>query len=148
VQGKANALGHPLHVVTIAFPVAFWTGAAITDGLEWLTRDPFWSRMSLELILFGNVAGFIACLPGFIDYFTLSLGRKVKAVTLWHAAASTLTLACFVFAYELRARGASGPGMWLTWAGDAALLAGAYLGSDLVARYGLGVRDARTAPRQ
>jgi uncharacterized membrane protein len=143
VQGKANLLGHPLHIVSIAFPVAFWSGAALTDFLAWSGRDPFWTRMSLELILFGNVVGFVACLTGFIDYFTIPLGRKAKAVALWHTVAATITLGCFVGAYALRSGGAAQAGMGFTWAGDLALLIGAYLGSDLVATYALGVRDAR-----
>jgi uncharacterized membrane protein len=75
VTSVAAIAGRPVHPLLVPFPIAFITGALVTDLSYWWTTLPwyngyesFWPRASLWLIAAGLTTGVIAALVGAIDY--------------------------------------------------------------------------------
>lgn len=71
--------GHPLHPLSIIFPIAFLAAALGTDAGYWLTRDPFWARASLWLVGAGLAGGVVAALIGMSDFVRIERVRKRTA---------------------------------------------------------------------
>jgi uncharacterized membrane protein len=143
LQGKANFRGHPLHLILISFPVAFWTGALFIDGVGAWLHDAFWFRMSVVLIAMGTAVSLPAALCGYIDYRTVRLSRKARSIATAHMLWSFATMALFGVALYLRAAVWSAPwGIALTAAGGLVLLVGGYLGSELANRFRVGILEA------
>jgi uncharacterized membrane protein len=139
VQGKANFRGHPLHLILISFPVAFWTGALFTDALGAWRHDQFWFRMSVALIAMGTAIALPAALCGYIDYRTVRMSRAARSVATGHMLWSLAATLTFAAAFAVRAGTREAPlGVALTIVGGAILLVGGYLGSELSNRYRIG----------
>lgn len=126
----------------IPFPVAFWTGALITDGIGAFTHDPFWFRMSVVLIAMGSVAGFAAAIAGYIDYRTAPMTRKAQSLADGHLKWSLGTIVLYPIAWALRAQDhASLAGIAVSIAGSALLFVSAFLGSELTNRHKVGITE-------
>jgi uncharacterized membrane protein len=147
MQGKANFRGHPLHLILISFPVAFWSGALITDGIGEWQHDDFWFHMSVVLIAMGMAGALPAAVCGYIDYRTVRMTRKARSVAtghLWWSLAATV-----VFGVALYARATAWHATWgilLTIAGGGVLLVGGYLGSELANRFRVGILERGVDP--
>jgi uncharacterized membrane protein len=147
MQGKANFRGHPLHLMLISFPVAFWTGALLTDGTGAWTHDDFWFRMSVVLIAMGTAGAVAAAVCGYIDYRTIRMRRKARKVATGHMLWSLAATAVFAVALLLRAHAWRAPaGIVLTVVGAVVLLVGGYLGSELSNRYRIGIVETPAPP--
>lgn len=61
-ESRVAILGHPIHAMSVAFPVALTFCAFGADLLYWWTADPFWARAAIWAagtgFLFGMLAGF------------------------------------------------------------------------------------------
>lgn len=61
-QSRIAILGHPIHAMSVAFPVALTFCAFGADLLYWWTGDAFWARAAIWAagtgFLFGMFAGF------------------------------------------------------------------------------------------
>jgi uncharacterized membrane protein len=68
VTSKASIGGHPLHPMIIPFPIAFLSGALLTDILYWYNNNPFWAEASFWLLVGGVVTGALAAILGLIDF--------------------------------------------------------------------------------
>jgi uncharacterized membrane protein len=79
VPSTVAIAGHPLHPLSIIFPIAFLAAALGSDFGYWLTRDFFWARASLWLIGLGLVTGIIAALIGMSDFLQIERVRKRTA---------------------------------------------------------------------
>lgn len=61
--------GHPIHLLLIPIPIAFWVAAFLIDRSIVLDyRDPFWARGSFWLTAEGLVGGGVAATLGLIDF--------------------------------------------------------------------------------
>lgn len=76
VPSTVAIAGHPLHPLSIIFPIAFLATALGSDIGYWLTRDFFWARASLWLIGLGLVTGIIASIIGMSDFLQIERVRK------------------------------------------------------------------------
>jgi uncharacterized membrane protein len=142
MQGKATFRGHPLHLILIPFPVAFWTGAMLTDGAGSAVHDPFWFRMSFVLVAAGTAGAVVAAVAGYVDYRTAPMSRKARSVATGHLYWSLATLAVFALVWYLRAHAyGSTLGIALTLFGGALLFVAGYLGSELANRHRIGIAD-------
>jgi uncharacterized membrane protein len=72
----ANIAGHPIHPILVPFPIAFLTGALGADIGYLITGDPFWARAGIWLVGIGLLTGFLAALPGLVDFFTIQNARR------------------------------------------------------------------------
>ncbi len=142
MQGKATFRGHPLHLMLVSFPVAFWSGALVTDGVGAIAHDAFWYRMSVTLIVMGTVTAVPAGILGYIDYQTAPMSRAAKRVGGRHMLWSIAAIVVFPVAYALRAtEWASRIGILATVAGSLVLLVAGYYGSELANRHRVGIAE-------
>ncbi|MFU8863349.1 MAG: DUF2231 domain-containing protein [Rhodobacterales bacterium] len=60
-ESRMAVLGHPIHAMSVAFPVALTFCTFGADGLYWLSGDVFWARAGVwaagTAFLFGLMAG-------------------------------------------------------------------------------------------
>lgn len=68
--------GHPLLRLLTSFPIAFFSGALMTDLAYWRTADMIWADFSAWLLAVGIVMGALAALVGLI---TLIASRRARA---------------------------------------------------------------------
>jgi len=79
VPSTVAIAGHPLHPLSIIFPIAFLAAALGSDFGYWLTHDPFWARASLWLVGLGLAGGIIAAIIGMSDFLRIERVRKRTA---------------------------------------------------------------------
>jgi uncharacterized membrane protein len=79
VPSTVAIAGHPLHPLSVIFPIAFLAAALGSDVGYWLTKDFFWARASLWLIGLGLAGGAIASLIGISDFLKIERVRKRQA---------------------------------------------------------------------
>jgi uncharacterized membrane protein len=126
----------------VSFPVAFWSGALVTDGIGASGHDPFWYRMSVALIVMGSVSGVPAAIFGYIDYRTAPMSRAAKRVGGRHMLWSLGALVAYPVAYALRSTDAGArAGILTSVAGSLVLLVAGYYGSELANRYRVGIAE-------
>ncbi|MBD2500629.1 DUF2231 domain-containing protein [Anabaena azotica] len=79
VPSTVAIAGHPLHPLSVIFPIAFLAAALGSDFGYWLTRDYFWARASIWLIGLGLGGGLIAAATGLSDFLKIERVRKRNA---------------------------------------------------------------------
>lgn len=79
VPSTVAIAGHPLHPLTMIFPIAFLAAALGSDFGYWLTHDFFWAKASLWLIGLGLLTGIIAAITGMSDFLRIERVRKRTA---------------------------------------------------------------------
>lgn len=147
MQGKATLGGHPIHPMVIPFPIAFFTGALVSDIISHWGDPVFWPRMSVVLVGLGIIGALVAALFGFVDYATAPLSEGAKKTATTHMALNLITVAVFAVAFYVRMSNAtSTAGYVLTVLGVLILGASGYLGGKLVFEGGVGVKDSAGVP--
>lgn len=81
---------HPLHAMTVNFPISFLLGGLASDLGFWWTGDPFWARVSLWIIGAGFFMGALAAVFGMLEFmlvkeirqFVSSWGHFLAGITL------------------------------------------------------------------
>lgn len=147
MDSKARLLGHPVHPMLVAFPVASYvfTFAALLGFAA--TRDPFWYRASMVANLVGVVTAVLAAIPGIIDLVAVvPAGTGARRTGSIHAIANVNALVLFGInlAMALRLSAAGKPpvlavALILTGAGVLLTVAGGFFGWKLVQRHHIGV---------
>ena len=79
VPSTVAIAGHPLHPLSVTFPIAFLAAALGSDIGYWLSGDFFWARASLWLIGLGLAGGVLASAIGLSDFFRIERVRKRSA---------------------------------------------------------------------
>ncbi|MEH2433397.1 MAG: DUF2231 domain-containing protein [Nostoc sp.] len=79
VPSTVAIAGHPLHPLSVIFPIAFLAAALGSDVGYWLTHDFFWARASLWLIGLGLGLGLLAAAIGLSDFMKIERVRKRTA---------------------------------------------------------------------
>ena len=74
-HATAPALGHPIHSLLAAFPIAYFCGAFVTDIVYSRTAYLMWQYFSIWLITAGLVFGALAAVAGIVDHFA---GRRAR----------------------------------------------------------------------
>lgn len=138
MRSKASYRGHPIHPALIPFPFAFLYGAFFFDLAGRLAQRPTWWHTGASLNLLGVVAGLIAAVPGFIDYFdTVPPKSSAKQRATRHMLANLAAVTLFVVAYTARGHAEAAPGVLvlvLEGIGLLLLTVGGWLGGVLVSR--------------
>ena len=79
VPSTVAIAGHPLHPLSVIFPIAFLAAALGSDFGYFLTRRPFWAEASLWLIGLGLAGGVVAAIIGMSDFLQIERVRKRTA---------------------------------------------------------------------
>ncbi len=151
VPSTVAIAGHPLHPLSVIFPIAFLAGALGTDLGYWLTHDPFWARASLWLIGSGLVGGVVAALIGMSDFLRIERVRKRTAG--WaHMILNVTLLVLTVINFVLRLRDPAGAilpvGLVLSLIVGTLTSVSGWFGAELSYRHKIGVvgPGSRTQP--
>lgn len=138
-------MGHPLHPMLVAFPIAYIVGTLASDLAYWWTGDPFWAHVSLWVIGVGLAMGSIAALAGMLDFFIVKEIRR--HVTSWsHFLAAVMLLGLTAANWWLRVPDAQSAvipwGVFLSGVSVIALTVAGWLGGKLVFEHNVGTGDA------
>ncbi|HEY0845727.1 MAG TPA: DUF2231 domain-containing protein [Noviherbaspirillum sp.] len=137
-------VGHPIHPMLVAFPIAYLLGALASDVAFWWSSDPFWARASLWIIGGGLAMGTLAALAGMLDFL---LVREIRRhVTSWsHFLAAVMMLALTAANWWLRVPDPEQAllpwGMFLSGVTAVSLAVAGWLGGKLVFEHNVGTGD-------
>jgi uncharacterized membrane protein/nitrite reductase/ring-hydroxylating ferredoxin subunit len=141
MRSKASYAGHPIHPMLIPFPFALLTGAFFFDLGAWWLGNMDIAFVGRYLTVAGIAMGFVAAVPGAIDYFgAVPPQSSGKARATKHALANVSALVLFGISYFLREDGeASLSTLGAELLGFVLLSIGGYMGGTLVFRNQIGV---------
>lgn len=146
MYSKARILGHPIHPMLVAFPVAFYTSTFVAFLLYAGGHDAFWYRVAYTANWAGVVMALVAAVPGFIDWAVgIPPGTGAKSTGFLHMSLNVSALVLFLInglVYSSRSdqlMPAPGAGLVLSAAGIALTLGAGYLGWKLVQDHHVGV---------
>ncbi len=82
-ESRIAVLGHPVHAMSVAFPVALTFCTFGADALFWWTGDPFWARAALWAAGTGFLFGMFAGISGTAELLLVS-GIRARAPAWTH----------------------------------------------------------------
>lgn len=133
--------GHPLHPMLVHFPIAFWSLAAVSDGLALSGLADTWAYGWLLLTL-GLVTAVPAMIAGFADLAALhdAAERDGHHHMIFMSAAWTLFVSALIFRLEDGTPSASPDVLSavLSFLGLVSMAVGGWYGGQLVYRHGAG----------
>jgi uncharacterized membrane protein len=147
MYSKAKILGHPIHPMLVAFPVAFYTTTLVSFIVYAASADPFWFRVARVANWSGVVTALVAAVPGFIDW-AIGIPRQsaAKGTGVLHMALNVIALLVFFAngivysgSWDVRPPGAE-TGVMLSAIGVLFTLPAGFLGWNLVQDHHVGVR--------
>jgi uncharacterized membrane protein/nitrite reductase/ring-hydroxylating ferredoxin subunit len=103
LKSKAHIKNHPLHPILVSFPIAFLTGAFLSDVIFLFAYPFFFFRMATCLEIAGILFAVLAAVPGIIDYVAVvppESSAKKRATK--HALLNFAMLLVFTIALLLR----------------------------------------------
>ena len=143
IPSRAAIMGHPLHPMLIPFPIAFLTGAFVTDLAFFFNADAFWARASFWLLAAGFLMGIVAALFGLIDFLLTPYIRSFWGAWV-HMIGNDIILVMAAFNLVFRLEGQSSvPSLGIVLSGLSALglfISGG-IGGNLVFKHKIGVQD-------
>lgn len=84
--------GHPIHAMTVAFPVALTFCLFGADGLYWLSGDVFWARAGVWAAGTAFLFGLLAGLSGTVELLMVP-GIRARAPAWTHFVIAVMLLA-------------------------------------------------------
>jgi uncharacterized membrane protein len=142
VPSTAAINGHPIHPMMVGFPIAFFSGALLTDIMYAVRSDLFWAQCSYWLLGAGVVMGLVAALFGIADFFGDERVRNL-AVAKLHFAGNALLIGLAAYNVSLRLDDPAAAivplGLGLSVAGVAILTVTGWLGGEMAYRHRVGV---------
>jgi uncharacterized membrane protein len=151
---KAKILGHPIHPMLVAFPVAFYVATLVTFIVYGSTHDAFWLRVANMANWAGVVMAGVAAVPGLVDWaLAIPSGSAAKKTGLLHMALNVASLAVFVVNAVAYWNEWQGPlpdatmGTVLSGIGVLLTLPAGFLGWSLVQDHHVGVHLTREQER-
>ena len=103
-ESRIAILGHPLHAMSVSFPIALSFCNFGADGLYWLTGDVFWARAGVwsagTAFLFGLLAGLIGTVE-----LLLVPGIRARAAAWTHFVIAVLLLSVLGLNWGFRMQG-------------------------------------------
>lgn len=83
--------GHPLHAMSVSFPIALTFCAFGADGLYWLSGDPFWAYAAVWAAGTAFLFGLLAAATGSAELLLVP-GIRIRAAAWTHAVIAVLLL--------------------------------------------------------
>jgi uncharacterized membrane protein len=145
MESKTKVLGHPLHPILIVFPLGLLASSLGFDIGYLTTRNPEFTVVSFWLISIGILGGFLAAVPGAIDWWVIPSQTRAKAIGLWHGGGNVVVLLLFIASWWLRSQFSgyrpSSTALALSCIAVVIALLTGWLGGELVDRLGVGVDE-------
>ncbi|NDV01165.1 DUF2231 domain-containing protein [Pseudoroseicyclus tamaricis] len=91
-ESRVAILGHPIHAMSVAFPVALTFCTIGADLFYWWTGEPFWARAGLWAVGTGFLFGMAAGFSGTAELLLVS-GIRARAPAWTHFIIAVCTLA-------------------------------------------------------
>ena len=101
VASAVAVAGHPLHAMSVHFPIAFVLATLGCDLFYWWTADPFWVRAGLWSSGFAFAAGIVAGLVGTAELLLVP-GIRIRVASWTHAIAAMMLIAVAGMNWGLR----------------------------------------------
>lgn len=131
-------LGHPLHPTLTSLPIGAWTAAVVLDAADVVSpRGEGFRRAAQFAVGLGVLGGGGAALTGLTDWQHTQ--DKPRRSGLVHGLLNSLALGLNVVSFQQRRRGRLAAARLASVAGFGFVVAGGYLGGDLVFRHRIGV---------
>lgn len=144
MESRAKLFGHAIHPILIVFPLGLLATSVVFDVVYLIWGNPVMATVAYWMIVAGIIGGFLAALPGWIDWLAIPSGTRAKSIGLMHGLGNTLVLLLFIGSWWLRRDAPERPEMLASVLGlvgvGLALVTG-WLGGELVERLGVGVDD-------
>jgi len=138
---KIAILGHPIHAMTVAFPVALTFCTFGADAFYWWTGDGFWARAAVWAAGTAFLFGILAALSGTMELL-LVRGIRVRSAAWTHATIAVLLLSLLGANWGFRMTGYESAilpyGLLLSAFNIIVVAATGWHGGKLVFDYGLG----------
>src|SRR5919107_3744853 len=128
MESRFKVLGHGAHPILIVFPLGLLATAVIFDVIYLIRGNAEFTRVAYWMIEAGIIGGFVAAVPGLIDWFAIPRGTRAKSVGLVHGVGNVFVLLLFIGSWWLRYGEASAP---TAYAPGAAALALSFAGFAL-----------------
>lgn len=103
-ESKVAIFGHPIHAMSVAFPIALTFGVFGADVLYWWTGDDFWARAGLWSVGFGFILGLFAGVSGTAELILVP-GIRSRAAAWSHFLLAVFLLALLGTNWGLRLDG-------------------------------------------
>jgi uncharacterized membrane protein len=147
MSSKVNILGHPVHPMLVAYPIAFNTATLVAFIIYGVNGDPFWLKMAIALNAAAVVMAIVAAIPGLHRLGCRHPQRHPgEAVGRVHMGLNVAALVLFIISFFSYYRywyslttGATA-GIVLTAIGVALTIAAGFQGWALVQTHHVGVR--------
>ena len=145
MYSKIKILGHPIHPMLIAFPVAFYTGSLASFIAYNSNNDIFWFKAGYVANVAGVIMALVAAIPGFIDWLYIPSDSKAKKTGVFHLICNVVALLLFAInLWMLKGEwNDTNPGVGaaliLTGAGFVITIIAGFLGWTLVQKHHVGV---------
>jgi uncharacterized membrane protein len=97
MYSKIKILGHPVHPMLVAFPIAFYTSTLIAFVIYAFSGAPFWFRVGITANVAGGVMAAVAATFGFLDwYLGIPGGTDAKSTGIKHMILNVISLLLFL----------------------------------------------------
>jgi len=134
-------IGHPIHAMTVAFPVALTFCTFGADALYWWTGDVFWARAAVWAAGTAFLFGLLAALSGTMELLMVP-GIRIRSAAWTHAIIAVLLLSLLGASWGYRMAGYETAvlpyGILLSAFNVIVVSATGWHGGKLVFDYGLG----------
>lgn len=145
MYSKIKILGHPIHPMLIAFPVAFYTGSLASFIAFNSNQEIFWFKVGYVANVAGVIMAIVAAIPGFIDWLYIPSDTKAKKTGVFHLICNVAALLLFAInVWMLREKWTDtnpsiGTALILTATGFVLTIIAGFLGWTLVQKHHVGV---------
>ncbi len=146
MYSKVKIMGHSVHPMLVAFPVAFYTATLVAFIVYGASDNAFWYRFAAVCNWAGVITAVVAALPGFIDWSAgIPKGTRARSTGARHMVLNVLALAAFTISGILAIMRwgteapAAGSHIVLAAIGMAFTLPAGFLGWALVQKHHVGV---------
>lgn len=97
MYSKVKLLGHPVHPMLVAYPIAFYTATLVAFFIYGVHGDYTWIRVAIAANVAGVVMAAVAAVPGFIDWaFGIPGDSPARGHGLIHLSLNVTALVLFL----------------------------------------------------
>jgi uncharacterized membrane protein len=142
MESRAKLFGHAVHPILVMFPLGLLLISVLFDALRLITGDKKWGTVAFWNIVAGCIGGWIAMIPGAIDWWFIPPNTRAKRIATLHAIAADGAINLFFFSWLARRHNPDDPdqrALLCSALGAAVLGLVGWLGGELIERLGVAV---------